>query len=601
MTIQESLSTSPHHLPESGTGEKPAKPPRVWPPVLLLGIFWAAYSVQRWTELGISFGFLGFLILMGLGALITCLFVGWWLGASRTGIKERFSVFAVVIFAGAGTVVLAHKSVAFFLLVPGLPLVLTAWALCFLLIRKQPSGLRGAIMAGAMVMSWGAFDLIRAEGMGGDGQFAIRWRWSATAEEVYLAELGHTEATAPASLTRLELRVQPGDWPGFRGPNRDGTLRDVRIATDWNVTPPKMVWRRRIGPAWSSIIVVGDRLFTQEQRGGQEAVVCLDAATGRTLWSHEDAARHEDVQGGVGPRATPVFADGRLYSLGSTGLLNCLDATTGERKWTRELAADSGAKIPMWGFSSSPLVVGNLVIVFAGGEGEKTLLAYRTDSGEPAWSAPAGSISYSSPQLASVLGETQLLFVGDRGLSAYDPVTGAVLWRHAAPSSNPGVPRSVQPRMIGSGRILFDAGPDRGTALIDVTKTDGSWVTTERWVSRQLKPSFNDFVVSGDAIYGFDGRILSCVDLQTGKRRWKEGHYGSGQVLLLDDQPLLLVISEEGEAVLVAADPKEHRELGRFKPIEGKTWNHPTITKGRLYVRNAQEISCHELRPEGAP
>src|SRR5262249_31353359 len=156
----------------------------------------------------------------------------------------------------------------------------------------------------------------------------------------------------------------------------------------------------------------------------REAVVCLDAATGRTLWSHEDEVRHQDVQSGAGPRATPTFADGHIFSLGATGMLNCLDAATGERKWSRDIADDAGARVPMWGFSCSPLVVGKRVVVFAGGDGEKTLLAYHTDSGKPAWSAPAGKVSYSSPHLASIGGEDHLLFANDRGLLAFAPSSG---------------------------------------------------------------------------------------------------------------------------------------------------------------------------------
>jgi outer membrane protein assembly factor BamB len=392
------------------------------------------------------------------------------------------------------------------------------------------------------------------------------------------------------------LTLGAGDWPGFRGPNRDGNLRGVRIATDWDSAPPQLVWRRRIGPAWSSIAVVGDRLFTQEQRGDQEAVVCLDAGTGHTLWSHQDAVRHEDAQSEAGPRATPTLAGGRVFALGATGILNCLDAESSDRKWSRDIAADARTKVPMWGFSSSPLVVGDRVIVFAGGDSDKTLLAYHADSGQPAWSAPAGKVSYSSPHLASVGGEDQVLFVSDRGLSGFDPSSGALLWEHPTPRGNPGMPRAVQPQAIGPNSIVFDAGLDLGTALIEVAHTDRRWVPAERWVSRQLKPSFNDFVVYDDALYGFDARSFSCVDLQTGRRRWKEGRYGSGQVLLLSDQPLLVVVTDEGEVVLVAADPYGHRELGRFQGIEGKTWNHPVIAHGRLYVRNAEWIACYELR-----
>jgi outer membrane protein assembly factor BamB len=346
--------------------------------------------------------------------------------------------------------------------------------------------------------------------------------------------------------------------------------------------------------------VVGDRVFTQEQVGDSENVVCLDAATGLTAWSHQDAARHEDGQSGPGPRATPTFADGRLFALGATGILNCLDAVSGKRQWSRDIAADAGAKKPIWGFSSSPLVVGDLVIVFAGGESEKTLLAYKTDSGKPAWTAAAGKVSYSSPQRASLDGVTQILFESDQGLSAFDPTTGAVLWKQPAPAGAPGLPQSVQPRVVGKSGVLFDAGPDAGLTRIELSHENQSWIPAERWVCRQMKPAFNDFVVHDNALYGIDGRILSCVDLETGQRRWKEGRYGSGQVLLLADQPLLLVLTDTGAVVLVAANPDRRQELARFQAIEGKTWNHPVIAHGRLYVRNADEMACYDLRLDEA-
>jgi hypothetical protein len=171
-----------------------------------------------------------------------------------------------------------------------------------------------------------------------------------------------------------------------------------------------------------------------------------------------------------------------------------------------------------------------------------------------------------------------------------------LLWEHAAPPGNPGVPRAVQPRVVGPSQVLFDAGPDLGTVLLDVARANGSWLAEERWVSRYLKPSFNDFVVYDNAIYGFDGRVLSCIDLQTGQRRWKEGRYGSGQILLLSDQALLVVVTDDGEVVLVAADQSAHREFGRFRALQSKTWNHPVIAHGRLYIRNAEEIACYEIR-----
>jgi hypothetical protein len=586
---------------------------------VLLGIFWTAYSVLRWTDLGMSLGFMGFLILLGVGVLATLLFIVWWLAASRVRLGERCLVFAAAVLAGVAAAFLADQTVRQFMLLPGLPLVLTCWTLGLAAVRKWQPLSRGLALTGVLCLACFAFTLMRSQGMSKDGQFDLHWRWSLSPEEAYLAEEAQAgEPPAPPALPKAPshgersrrpiaptglakaLSLQLGDWPGFRGPQRDGTLPGVRIATDWDAAPPKFVWKRRIGPAWSSIVVVGDRLFTQEQRGDWEAVVCLDAKDGHTLWLHKDAARHQDVQGGVGPRATPTFADSRIFAVGATGILNCLDAGTGAHLWSRDIAADAATKVPMWGFACSPLVVGNLVVVFAGGDSDKTLLAYHTESGKPAWSAAAGKVSYSSPQLAPVGGQTQLLCVSDGGLFAFEPSSGTALWHYPTPAGNPGVPRAVQPRAVGPNGILFDAGPDIGTVLLDVAQKGGSWVATQRWVCRHLKPSFNDFVVSGNAVYGFDGLAFTCIDLQTGKKTWRGGRYGGGQVLLLGDQPLLVVVTDEAEVVLVAADPNEHRELGRFQPLEkAKTWNHPVIAHGRLYIRNAERIACYELRLEG--
>jgi outer membrane protein assembly factor BamB len=372
----------------------------------------------------------------------------------------------------------------------------------------------------------------------------------------------------------------------------------VKIATDWDTARPKPLWRQRVGPGWSSVIVVSGRLFTQEQRRQKETVVCYDAARGKELWVHEDAVRFRETVSGAGPRATPSYADGCVYTLGATGILNCLDAATGKRKWSRDITAVAGAKVPLWGFSGSPLVVDGMVIVFAGGEGDKNLLAYRTTSGKLAWTAPAGKESYSSPQLALIAGKPQVLFLSDNGLTAVHPASGAVLWEHGV--AMPGAPRAVQPHILDKGQLLVAHLVGTGVALIDVSQEKERWQVVQRWESHALKPEFPDFVVHQGHAYGFDAGIFCCIDAATGKRCWKEGRYGRGQVMLLADQSLLLVVSDKGQAILLAANPRRHEELGRFRALAGKTWNHPVIAHGRLYVRNTVEMACYELRQVGA-
>src|SRR5262249_21177416 len=298
--------------------------------------------------------------------------------------------------------------------------VLTACTAWLLLARKLPAAWVRPGLAAAVLLAWGSFALLRVDGLDSGLHATVRWRWTPSPEDLFLSEHPagarvHTTVVAAAAWVASRGR---DDGTGFRGRERDGVLRGVRIATDWEANPPRLRWRRRVGPAWSSLVVLGDRLFTQEQRGDQEAVVCYDAATGRQLWLHGDAARFSESVSGAGPRATPTYADGRVYTLGATGLLNCLDAATGSRLWRRDVAAEAGAKLPMWGFSGSPLVTRGLVVVYAGGEGGKGLLAYRAASGEPVWAAPAGGSSYSSPQRTALGGAEQILMLNDLGLTA---------------------------------------------------------------------------------------------------------------------------------------------------------------------------------------
>jgi outer membrane protein assembly factor BamB len=250
----------------------------------------------------------------------------------------------------------------------------------------------------------------------------------------------------------------------------------------------------------------------------------------------------------------------------------------------------------MWGFSSSPLVADGTVIVYAGGKGEKGLLAYRIQTGEPAWSVATGPVSYSSPQVVSIHGQRQVLFLSDSGLVGIDGASGKVLWEHKAPGSS--VWRVALPRQIDQAAVVVGS-EDLGLVRLDLTGGGQSWTPSPRWDSRALRPAYNDFVSLDGFIYGFDESFFCCVDVATGKRRWKAGRYGHGQVLLLADQRLLLVISEDGQAVLVSARPDQHEELGRFQAVTGKTWNHPAIAHGCLYVRNAEEIACYQLKDEG--
>jgi outer membrane protein assembly factor BamB len=270
--------------------------------------------------------------------------------------------------------------------------------------------------------------------------------------------------------------------------------------------------------------------------------------------------------------------------------LNALDAGNGAVVWTRNAASDTGAKVPDWGISSSPLVVKDVVIVAASGR----LAAYDLASGAPRWHALTGG-SYSSPHLLTIGGEEQVVLLTGAGVTGVGLTDGKVLWTHAWPGF-----KSLQPALTADGALLIttgDSGGGTGVRRLAVAHGSGGWTAGEVWTSSGLKPYFNDFVVHKGHAYGFDGNILACIDLQDGKRKWKGGRYGHGQLLLLADQDLLLVLSEEGEVALVGAVPGQFTEIAKVPAMEGKTWNHPALAGNILLVRNDREMVAFRLSP----
>jgi outer membrane protein assembly factor BamB len=367
-------------------------------------------------------------------------------------------------------------------------------------------------------------------------------------------------------------------------------VRGVRIDTDWSASPPVQIWRRPIGPGWSSFAVRGDVLYTQEQRGDEEIVAAYRVSTGAPVWMHRDAARFWESNGGAGPRGTPTLGEGRLYALGATGILNALDAADGRLLWSRNVGDDSRVSVPDWGFSASPLLAGDVVIVAAAG----TMAAYDATTGEPRWVGPTGGAGYSSPHLVTIGGVPQVVLLDAQGATSVAPEDGARLWDFKVTSGALSAP-IVQPSVTADGDLLVGDGQARGLYRIAVAHEPGGWAVTERWMSTGLKPYYNDFVVHEGHAFGFDGSILACIDLVDGRRTWKGGRYGSGQLVLLADQDLLLVISEHGELALVSATPDAFTELARIPGIEGKTWNHPVVAGDILLVRNGEEMAAFRL------
>jgi len=586
-----------------------AKPLRLWPGIAAVVLQW----LSRFGVKAIIPGINGFgKAIMG-SLVFTIVLILWWAFFSRARRIERFGGLALIAAVLGATWFLRHTSMWLpWLLayaIPGLSLAFVIWAV---VTRNLSDRVRQATMVATIVIACGAWLLVRQNGINGDHNAKFGWRWSPSVEERLLAQADEDPAPAPlptatpsATISAATASPSPSpstqasknptapsltvdnsaEWPGFRGPKRDGIVRGVRIDTDWTGKPPQQLWRRPVGPGWSSFAVRGDRFYTQEQRGDNEVVACYNAKTGQPIWSHRDAARFFESNAGAGPRATPTLSNGRVYSFGATGILNALDANNGSVVWTRDVSSDTGVKAPFWGFSSSPLVMGDLVIVAASGQ----LVAYDTATGNRRWLGPAGGGSYSSPHLATIDGVAQVILISGAGTKSIAPADGKELWEYAWESNS-----IVQPAVTPDGDLLITS-QDNGTRRIAVAHNANGWTVQERWTSNGLKPYFNDFVVHKGYAFGFDGRILSCIDLKDGQRKWKGGRYGNGQLVLLPDQDLLLVLTEEGELALVPATPDQFTETAKIQAIQGKTWNHPVLVGDILLVRNGEEMAAFRL------
>ena len=565
---------------------------RLWPAVVILIAQASVVVLPGILMPGSKLMFRGmfFGLLLGLLAFLT-----WWLAASRAPWKVRGILFLGFLLICVATVFSMDHSMGYVLFMYAVPCATAAWVAVLGFTRGWPWGARTILVLLSILVVVSSVQPFRQEGADGTLRPKLVLRSQPRQEDAVLEALREYEgvATGDAELVVEEgLEVTEADWAEFRGPRRDGRVFGVQIETDWSANPPVELWRRPVGPGWSSFAVVGARAYTQEQRGENEAVVCYDTASGREVWAHVDWTKFDEAMGGVGPRATPTVVEGRVYALGAAGILNCLDVATGELLWTSVLLADAAATIPQWGFASSPLVVGKLVVVYAGSP-SAGMIAYDRVSGEVVWTCPAGTHGYSSPHLARIEETDLILMMSNAGLTAADVTSGSLLWQYDWSSENEA--RIVQPAVLEGGDILVATGYGYGTHRMSPKKTGDDWRVETVWESRNLKPYFNDFVEHKGLIYGFDDKIMTCVDPATGDRVWKGGRYGYGQLVLLADQDLLVVLSEKGDVALVEARPDGYRELAKFHALDGKTWNHPVVAYGKLFVRNAEEAVCYEL------
>lgn len=382
-------------------------------------------------------------------------------------------------------------------------------------------------------------------------------------------------------------------WPGFRGPNRDSHYDEKPILTHWPASGLKLLWRQPCGGGYSSFAIAEGLAFTIEQRRDSEVAVAYAFKGGRELWTCAWPDRFQEYFSEGGPRSTPTYSDGKLYVLGAMGELRCLDAM-GKLIWSKNILIENHASVPTYGIASSPLILGDKLIVQSGAGNGKSVLCLDKRDGKLIWSALDDPTGYASPALVNLAGQDQIIVCAESRTLGLNIEDGKLLWEIPWRVLHNQMP-IAQPVLLSTNRFLLSAGYFTGCAAVEVTKTASGFSARIVWQNKNLKNKFTSSVFWQGYVFGLDEDILTCLDAATGERKWKDGRYGYGQMLLASAH--LVILSGEGELALVRATPDHYDEVARFQAIKGKTWNHPAVADGKILVRNAQEMACFEISP----
>jgi outer membrane protein assembly factor BamB len=397
-------------------------------------------------------------------------------------------------------------------------------------------------------------------------------------------------AASPDQTASAQSAPSRNYWTNFRGPKRDGKYDETPVSTNWPPNGLPVIWKQPVGVGHSSFVVADGKAYTIEQRRNQEVTAAYDLGTGRELWAQKWNAEYTDSTGD-GPRSTPTWDQGRIYALGATGELRCLDANTGAVIWGKNILSDNQARNLPWAMAASPLIVDDKVVVLPGGANGKSVVAYNKMTGAPVWKVLDDPQAYVSPMLVELAGRRQIVVVSSFRVVGLTPENGSLLWSYSWDTDN-GINVS-QPIMVDKNRFFISSGYGKGAALVEVKGSGNSYTATTIWQNNNMKNKFNSSVLYNGYVYGLDEGILVCLDVNTGERKWKEGRYGYGQVLLAGGH--LIVTSDQGDIALVKASPDKYTEVARFSALQGQTWNYPAIADGRLLVRNSNEMAAYDI------
>jgi len=403
------------------------------------------------------------------------------------------------------------------------------------------------------------------------------------------------------------LSARGGDWPNYRGPSHDGKTTEKMPA--WPAAGPKALWRVPVNAGFSSFAVASGRAFTLVSREVdgvvREALIALDAETGKELWATSfSPAKYDgggdsgtkDNSGGDGPRSTPAVSGNKVYVLTADLILACVEAGTGKEVWRKELVKEHAGNNITWKNAASPLIDGDLVFAAGGGPGQ-ALLAFNKATGQLAWKGEDDKMTHATPVPAEIHGVRQIIFFTQKGLVAVAPKDGKVLWRHPYRFN---VSTAASP--IVSGDIVFcSAGYGVGAGAAQISKNDGEFSAKEIWRStgNKLANHWSTPVLHEGNLYGMfqfkeygDGPV-KCVELKTGEEKWAQAGFGPGNVLLAGNQ--LVILGDAGQVILAEATPAGYKEKSRFQAVTGKCWSSPVYANGKLFIRSTKEAAAFDL------
>jgi outer membrane protein assembly factor BamB len=399
-------------------------------------------------------------------------------------------------------------------------------------------------------------------------------------------------AVAALSLSTSVSNQSPGDWPQWRGPNRDGRSPETGLLQQWPAQGPPLVWKAGgAGTGYSSMSVAGGRLYTVGARGGTEYVHAFEVATGRKLWEVANGSEYSNDRGN-GPRSTPTIDGGRLYILGASGDLTCLDAAKGTRIWSVNVLRAFGGSNPRWGLSESPLVLADRVLVNAGGPGA-SLVALDKTSGKVIWKSQSDGAGYSSAVLQRVGGVDQAVFFTASRAVGVDVRDGRLLWEYPRVANRVA---NIATPVVKDNFVFLSSDYGTGSALLKLDPAGGGVTASEVYFTQEMRNHHSSSILVGDHLYGFSSAILTALRFADGATAWKDRSVGKGSLAFADGH--LYLYSENGVVGLAEATPAGYLEKGRFSIQQAglPTWAHPVIAGGRLYIRDQDTVYAYNVR-----